>query len=177
MLPLTAITCAFLLLNSVLAVWTLSQSGQLPALFLEETTLGTGICIYAYINTTYTNDDTVYSEKREYGKFGETYVGSAYGVLIHVRSEKSDNPTACTLPLVTNSTPDRKLPVSEPWIALIKRGECEFGVKIMNAIHSNASAVIVYNDREAADLDIMRIPSEFSEYPYFVTMLTRKSLN
>jgi hypothetical protein len=169
MLPLT---CAFLLLNSVLVVWTLSPSGQRPAWYLEETTLGTGICIYAYINTTYTNDGTVYSEKRESGKFGETYLGSAYGVLIHVRSEKSDDPTACTPPLVTNSTPDRKLPVSEPWIALIKRGECEFGVKMMHAINYNASAVIVYNDREAVDLDIMRIPSEFSEYPYFVTMLS-----
>jgi hypothetical protein len=172
MFPVTAITCAFLFLNSVLAVWTVSPSGQRPVWYLEEPTLDTGICTYAYINTTYnTSDGAVHSEDKESGKFGETYVGSAYGVLIHVRSEWNENPTACTPPLITHSTEDGKLPVSEPWIALIKRGECEFGDKMKNAIHNNASAVIVYNDREATDLDRMRIPPEFSEYPYFVTML------
>lgn len=173
MLPFTAITCAFLFLNSVLVVWTLSPSGQRPAWYLEEPTLDTAICMFAYINTTYNTSDGAFdSEYGASGKFGEASIGPAYGVLIHVRSERDEDPTACTLPLITHSTPDNKLPVSEPWIALIKRGECEFGVKMMNAILSSASAVIVYNDREATNLDIMKIPSAYSEYPYFVTMLS-----
>jgi hypothetical protein len=173
MLPVTAIICAFLFLNSVLVVWTLSPSGQRPAWYLEDPTSDTGICIYAYINTTYNaSDGAVHSENKESGKFGESYVGSAYGVLIHVRSEEGKDPTACTPPLITDSTPDGKLPISEPWIALIKRGECDFGVKMKNAIDSNASAVIVYNDGEETDLDIMKILPAFSEYPYFVTMLS-----
>jgi hypothetical protein len=172
MFPVTAITCALLFLNSVLAVWTVSPSGQRPVWYLEEP-LDTGICTYAYINITYnTSDGAVHSEDKESGKFGETSVGSAYGLLIHVRSEFNQNPTACTPPLITHSTEDGKLPVSEPWIALIKRGECDFGDKMKNAIHSNAFAVIVYNDREATDLDRMRIPPEFSEYPYFVTIFS-----
>jgi hypothetical protein len=126
--------------------------------------------VYADINTTYNkNNDVVHSAYPEYGKYGETYIGPAYGVLIHLRSKFSEDPTACDPPLVTHSTPDRTLPVSEPWIALIKRGECAFGVKVKNAIHSNASAVLVYNDRDATFLDKMSIPPEFSEYPYFVT--------
>ena len=173
MFPVTAITCAFLLLNSVVAVFTVSPSVHRPPLYLDEPALDTSICIYAYINTTYnTSDGAVHSEDKESGKFGETYVGPAYGVLIHVRSEWNENPTACTPPLITHSTEDGKLPVSEPWIALIKRGECEFGEKVKNAIHSSASAVIVYNDREATDLDRMSIPAEFSEYPYFVSVLS-----
>jgi hypothetical protein len=62
--------------------------------------------------------------------------------------------------------------VSEPWIALIKRGDCEFGVKVKNAIDSNASAVLVYNNEEATALDRMSIPEAYSEYPYFGTTLT-----
>lgn len=168
MLPFTAITCALLFLNSVLAVWTVSPSGQRPAWYLEEPTLDTGTCMFANINITH---NASYGAGHSLGKFGETYVGSAYGVLIHVRSGEDEDPTACTLPLITSSTLDGKLPVSEPWIALIKRGNCDFGVKVMNAIQSNASAVIVYNDREATDLVRMMIPPEFSEYPYFVTVL------
>jgi uncharacterized membrane protein YdbT with pleckstrin-like domain len=129
--------------------------------------------MYAYINITYnTSDGAVHSENKEFGMFGETYFSSAYGMLIHVRSESGEDPTACTRPLITNSTADRRLPVSEPWIALIKRGGCEFGIKIMNAMYSNASAVIVYNDREATDLAVMRIPPDFSEYLYFVTLIS-----
>jgi hypothetical protein len=93
-------------------------------------------------------------------------------VLIHVRSKDSKEPTACELPLITDSTPDGKLPVSEPWIALIKRGDCEFGVKVRNAIASNASAVLVYNHVEATGLERMSIPPPYSEYPYFGTTLT-----
>jgi len=126
--------------------------------------------MYAYINITHNaNNGAVHSENKESGKFGETSVGSAYGLLIHVRSGQSGDPTACNLPLVTSSTTDGKLPVSEQWIALIQRGKCDFGDKVKNAIRSNASAVIVYNDHDATELDRMSIPPEFSEYPYFVT--------
>jgi hypothetical protein len=128
--------------------------------YLDEPTLDTGVCTHAYINTTYNTSDAAGVEYWASGKFGENSGGPAYGVLIHVRSESYDNPTACTPPLITHCTPDRKLPVSEPWIALIKRGDCEFGVKMTNAINSNASAVIVYDDRETTNLDTMKIPFE-----------------
>jgi hypothetical protein len=68
---------------------------------------------------------------------------------------------------MTYSTQDQRLPVSEPWIALIKRGQCEFAVKVLNAILSNASAVLIYNDKETHILDKMSIPPELSEYIYF----------
>jgi hypothetical protein len=113
----------------------------------------------------------LHSDNTESGKYGESYVGPAYGVLIHVRSVGTDEPTACTLPLITYSTSDGRLPVSEAWIALIKRGQCEFGVKVMNALRSNASAVIVYNDKETSVLDRMSIPPDLGEYPYFDTNL------
>lgn len=165
MRSVTCIICALLFLNSLFVVRAVSPSGQRPAWYFEEHNLETGSCIYAYINTTYNmSNGVLHSDNMESGKYGETYVGPAYGVLIHVRSESDAQPTACTLPLITYSTQDHTLPVSEPWIALIKRGHCEFAVKVMNAIRSNASAVLVYNDKETNVLDRMSIPSELSEY-------------
>ncbi|XP_021928938.1 protein goliath isoform X2 [Zootermopsis nevadensis] len=70
---------------------------------------------------------------------------------------------------MTYSTPDGRLPVSEPWIALIKRGQCEFAVKVMNALRNNASAVLVYNDKETHVLDKMRIPPELGNISAVLT--------
>jgi hypothetical protein len=115
------------------------------------------------------SNGVLHSENTESGKYGETYVGPAYGVLIHVRSMSTGEPTACTFPLMTYSTQDHRLPVTEPWIALIKRGQCEFAVKVINAMLSNASAVLVYNDKETHILGKMGIPPELSEYIYIDT--------
>lgn len=38
-------------------------------------------------------------------------------------------------------------PTNISWIALIRRGDCKFNTKIQNAVSANASAVIVYSDR------------------------------
>jgi hypothetical protein len=55
--------------------------------------------------------------------------------------------------------------VPGPWIALVRRGKCSFQRKVDNARQAGASAVIVYNDREAIDLDKMKLlPSDPSEY-------------
>lgn len=176
MSPVTAITRAVTFLNSVLFVCTVSTmppSGRLPHAWPEDPSLDTSSCRYANINTTYNNSNTViHTAYPESGKYHDTYIAPVYGVLIHVRSKGSNEPTACVPPLITKSTPDRTLPVSEPWIALIKRGDCEFGVKVKNAIDSNASAVLVYNNEEATALDRMSIPEAYSEYPYFGTTLT-----
>lgn len=168
----TDILCALLFLNYLLPVWStslsMSRAGDLTTAFrLGDHNIRTGSCIYAYINTTYNmSDGVLHSDNTESGKYGESYVGPASGVLIHVRSKRTGDPTACTWPLITYSTPDHRLPVSEPWIALVKRGECEFAVKVLNALLSNASAVLIYNDKETHILDKMSIPPELSEYIY-----------
>lgn len=68
-----------------------------------------------------------------------------------------------------SSRSDRKLPPPGTWIALIKRGGCNFEIKVENAFRSNAAGVLVYNDRDAATLDKMKVSSEQrSEYIIFV---------
>lgn len=171
--------CALVFLSYLLPVrstsLSMSRAGDLTTAFrLGDHNTRTGSCIYAYINTTYnTSDGVLHSDNTESGKYGESYIGSVSGLLIHVRSKRTGEPTACTWPLITYSTQDHRLPVSDPWIALIKRGQCEFAVKVLNAILSNASAVLIYNDKETHILDKMSIPSELSEYTCFHT----RSLN
>lgn len=112
----------------------------------------------AYINVSYVDPATkrFYVEKSEIGKYGDGRIGPAEGVLVHVSSEDGDH-TGCQAPL-RNSWGDGSLP-KEPWIALIKRGQCSFEIKIENAYRHNATAVLVYNDRESPILDKMKLNS------------------
>ncbi|KAL0273379.1 UNVERIFIED_CONTAM: hypothetical protein PYX00_006060 [Menopon gallinae] len=112
----------------------------------------------AYINVSYVDPATkrFYVEKSEIGKYGDGRIGPAEGVLVHVSSEDGDH-TGCQVPL-RNSWGDGSFP-KEPWIALIKRGQCSFEMKIENAYRHNATAVLVYNDRESPILDKMKLNS------------------
>lgn len=59
-----------------------------------------------------------------------------------------------------SSRSDRQLPPVGTWIALIRRGGCNFEIKVENAFRSNAAGVLVYNDRDSANLDKMKLSSE-----------------
>ena len=143
----------------------MAPTGEISGTILEDHNTGLTLCVMAHINVTYVGlDGEVRSDTSETGKFGETHVGSAAGTLVHVRSRDTGDPTACSLPLGTNSTADHKLPTTEPWVALIKRGNCDFAVKVRHALRYNASAVLIYNDRESPSLDKMSIPPDLSEY-------------
>lgn len=114
----------------------------------------------AYLNVTYEDAETglYVSDKTEVGRYGGGFIGPAAGYIVHVRSELDlKDHTGCQMPL-KSSVGDGKLPPQgEPWIALIKRGKCNFEVKVENAYRSNAVAVLVYNDRDSATLDKMRL--------------------
>ncbi|KAK3611414.1 hypothetical protein CHS0354_034860 [Potamilus streckersoni] len=73
------------------------------------------------------------------GKFGFTSkIGPISGWAIHIGSNGS-NMHGC----------DKIYPPTARkgnWIAVIKRGECEFNTKIANAVQVNASAVVIYNN-------------------------------
>lgn len=118
----------------------------------------------AYLNVTCydaATGDVIQSDKSEIGKFGEYHVGAANGVLLHVIGADGDR-NGCASPV--HGAPAVP-PASGPWIALVRRGKCSFQTKVDNARRAGASAVIVYNDRDNADLDKMKLqPSDPSEY-------------
>ncbi|XP_026751739.1 E3 ubiquitin-protein ligase goliath [Galleria mellonella] len=117
----------------------------------------------ANINLTYEDEHGgVYTETSESGKYGEGYIGSSRGVAVHVRAKgpggERDH-SGCTWPLLSVDAPNDPLP-EEPWIAVIRRGNCNFEIKVQNAWRANASAVLVYNDRDTTLLEKMKLSSD-----------------
>ncbi|KPI98196.1 Protein goliath [Papilio xuthus] len=96
------------------------------------------------------------------GKYGEGFVGSSRGVAVHVRAvgpEGEKDHTGCKWPLLSSAAPGEPLP-TEPWVAVIKRGNCNFEIKVNNAWRANATAVLIYNDRDAPDLEKMKLSTD-----------------
>ncbi|XP_015374518.1 PREDICTED: protein goliath isoform X1 [Diuraphis noxia] len=149
-------------MHAMLAVWTLlgvaASSDPWPA---AASTVDETADSYttAYLNVTSYDVATgvvVQTEKSEIGKFGEYHVGAASGMLLHVIGTDGDR-NGCAPPVHGVREP----PDAGPWIALVRRGKCSFQTKVDNARRAGASAVIVYNDREATDLDKMKLlPSD-----------------
>ncbi|KAL4112992.1 hypothetical protein QTP88_016702 [Uroleucon formosanum] len=149
-------------MHAMLAAWTLlgvaASSDPWPA---AASTVDETADSYttAYLNVTSYDVATgiaVQTEKSEIGKFGEYHVGAASGMLLHVIGTDGDR-NGCAPPVHGV----RELPDAGPWIALVRRGKCSFQTKVDNARRAGASAVIVYNDREATDLDKMKLmPSD-----------------
>ncbi|XP_026318144.1 protein goliath-like isoform X2 [Hyposmocoma kahamanoa] len=115
------------------------------------------------INITYEDEHgEIYTEISECGKYGEGYIGAARGVAVHVRGKgpggERDH-TGCTWPLLSVADPDGPLP-TEPWIAVIRRGSCNFQIKVHNAWRANASAVLIYNDRDTTVLEKMKLDTD-----------------
>lgn len=116
----------------------------------------------AYVNVTYKDGDSTWKwERTEVGRYGGGYVGPAIGVVVHVSADNDPNDhSGCRLPF-RSSRSDRQLPKpGEPWIALIKRGHCNFESKVDNAFKSKAAGVLVYNDRDSMDLDKMKLSND-----------------
>jgi len=97
----------------------------------------------AYVNLTYIDPMTrnLHTEKGEVGKFGAGKIDSASGIVVHVRTRNGTSNFGCDFPF------ENPLP-KDPWIALLKRGQCTFNKKIINAAQSNASAVVVYDNKD-----------------------------
>lgn len=126
-----------------------------PAIMSEEP--GAETITAANINVTWEEDGVWKTNKSVTGRYGSGYIGSASGLLVHVSGpHRVDDHSGCTLPFRNFGRPDGALP-REPWIALVRRGGCNFEDKVANAHHSRAVGVIVYNDRDAKGLDKMKL--------------------
>lgn len=112
----------------------------------------------AFLNYSYTNgDDSLVQEGELIGKYGEGRILNRTGLLVHItKSDNENDHTGCTKDW--NGTLGAPLPPREvPWIALIKRGNCNFEEKVRHAYNHGAGAVIIYNDKDDPRLDKMKI--------------------
>ncbi|XP_055599884.1 E3 ubiquitin-protein ligase goliath-like [Uranotaenia lowii] len=108
---------------------------------------------HSYVN----NDSEVVTDQDEAGKYGEGHIFNRTGKLVHItRSNDVEDHFACTENLTgTGGAP--LPPANEPWIALIKRGNCNFEEKVKHVYQRGASAAIIYNDKSDPRLDKMKI--------------------
>ncbi|KAL5012100.1 hypothetical protein ScPMuIL_010651 [Solemya velum] len=96
---------------------------------------------HALVNITYRDhEDVLQSTVRQMGFFAlDGRREAETGVLVHVKSEYNNSRDACSR--------IQQPHVTTKWIALVKRGACDFTKKVHNtAKKSNASAVVIYNN-------------------------------
>jgi len=100
----------------------------------------------ATVNVTYVDVDDVHDETSEVGKYGTGRVASTSGVLVHIWTSTEGLGNASSHhgcePGYENRVP------SVPWIALVRRGRCNFDDKLEAAFLNNASALVVYNNKD-----------------------------
>lgn len=120
------------------------------------------VWVSATLNFTYVGDEDEPITRYEQAKYGEGKILSVEGKLVHVTSKSNiSDHTGCEQNMLgTNGEP---VP-TEPWIALIKRGRCNFEDKVKHAWLKNAAGVIVYNDRDSINLDKMKIIGKDRKY-------------
>lgn len=83
------------------------------------------------------------------GKYGnKSPVAFESGILVHVRAGSNQE-------LTTGCYTFQNAPRFAKWIALIKRGDCKFDVKMQNAVRHNATAVVIYDHEDQDDLPLM----------------------
>lgn len=142
----------------------------------------------AFINISWLLQDreTKWKEDlQERSKYGMGRVMDVEGRLVHVTdTTNSQDHSGCNDTLVDSfGFPLEK--IQQPWIALIKRGGCDFEKKIMNVYKRKASGVIIYNNVSGSELNYMKITkkelldgnitSVFT--PMYKGMLFEKNLN
>ncbi|XP_050068958.1 E3 ubiquitin-protein ligase goliath [Anopheles maculipalpis] len=93
----------------------------------------------------------------ESAKYGEGRILHRSGILVHVSSSvnRSDH-TGCYKHwsgTLGEPIPDR----NTPWIALVRRGGCNFEDKVKHGYEHGAGGVIIYNDKDDTRLDKMKI--------------------
>jgi hypothetical protein len=121
--------------------------------------------VMAYINTTYIMDGDIINTSEEKAKYGEGKILNVEGLLVHVTSADNEHDHyACDRSL--RGTHGKDLP-KEPWIALVKRGRCNFEDKVRHAYDHHAIGVIVYNDKDSLNLDKMKINNKERKYTNF----------
>uniref|UniRef100_A0A182W877 RING-type domain-containing protein n=1 Tax=Anopheles minimus TaxID=112268 RepID=A0A182W877_9DIPT len=113
----------------------------------------------AYLNYSYTGSDGRLVEigGNESAKYGEGRVLNRSGILVHIcnSANRSDH-TGCYKHW--GGTLGDPIPVhGVPWIALLRRGGCNFEDKVKHAFEHSAAGVIIYNDRDDSKLEKMKI--------------------
>lgn len=113
----------------------------------------------AFINVSWF-DGTEYmylDDYQERSKYGMGRVLDVEGRLVHITDPEDVNDHSGCNETLNDSFHQPISSLATPWIALIKRGGCDFERKIMNVFRARASGVIIYNNVSGNELNYMKI--------------------
>lgn len=94
---------------------------------------------------------------QERSKYGMGRVIDVEGRLIHVTDAYNEKDHSACNETLRDSFNHSLDTIGVPWIALIKRGGCDFEKKISNVFKHRASGVIIYNNISGSELNYMKI--------------------
>lgn len=94
---------------------------------------------------------------QERSKYGMGRVKDVDGRLIHISDATNEKDHSGCNETLQDSYGHPLDTIVGSWIALIKRGGCDFEKKIMNVYRYKASAVIIYNNVTGSELNYMKI--------------------
>jgi PA domain len=97
-------------------------------------------------------------DEHEKSKYGMGRVMDVTGRLVHVSdAEDLYDHSACNASLTDSFGNSLSRMHSVPWIALIKRGGCDFEKKILHVYNYRAVGAIIYNNNSGTELNYMKI--------------------
>lgn len=113
----------------------------------------------AFINMSWSEGtESRWSEDpQERSKYGMGRVMDVEGRLVHITDSNNDEDHSGCNSSLRDSYGHPLEEIATPWIALIKRGRCDFERKIMNVFRARASGVIIYNNVSGNELNYMKI--------------------
>lgn len=113
----------------------------------------------AFINMSWLHGDEIKwkEDPQERSKYGMGRVMDVGGRLVHVTDPANDKDHSGCNETLQDSFGEALDSIVGPWIALIKRGGCDFETKIMNVYKSKAVGVIIYNNVSGSELNYMKI--------------------
>lgn len=97
------------------------------------------------------------NDAQERSKYGMGRVMDVEGRLVHVTDAVDEQDHSACNESLRDSFGRALQSIASPWIALIKRGGCDFEKKILNVFRAKAAGVIIYNNVSGNELNYMKI--------------------
>lgn len=125
---------------------------------LQELSENNRFVTLAFINISwFDGQDRWMEDRQERCKYGMGRVMDVEGHLIHITDADDHRDHSGCNESLNDSFGNSIKDIKAPWIALIKRGGCDFERKILNVFRAHAIGVIIYNNVSGNELNYMKI--------------------
>lgn len=117
----------------------------------------------AFINVTYIDNGELKSkvDEHERSKYGMGRVMDVTGRLVYITdAENETDHSGCNETLRDSFGQPLSRYNSYPWIALIRRGGCDFEKKILHVYRERAIGAIIFNNNSGSELNYMKITNK-----------------